>query len=143
MFSHGINFSKLWDNKESEFLYYSLPNSEVTFEKKTNGDYDVNFYPIDNNDVTYSALAYGGDAVDRIKAGKSYDYMLIEDDMKEMSGLATLQELQKLKNFDIPVIIMLNKDKDSIKEHYIEDGFTDYLLTDNLEEEIKRIIDKY
>ncbi len=39
--------------EESEFLYYSLPNSEVTFEKKTNGDYDVNFYPIDNNDVTY------------------------------------------------------------------------------------------
>jgi signal transduction histidine kinase/CheY-like chemotaxis protein len=98
---------------------------------------------LNNNDITYSALAYGGDAVDRIKAGKSYDYMLIEDDMKEMSGLATLQELQKLKNFDIPVIIMLNKDKDSIKEHYIEDGFTDYLLTDNLEEEIKRIIDKY
>ena len=98
---------------------------------------------LNNNDITYSALAYGGDAVDRIKAGKSYDYMLIEDDMKEMSGLATLQELQKLKNFNIPVIIMLNKDKDSIKEHYIEDGFTDYLLTDNLEEEIKRIIDKY
>jgi CheY-like chemotaxis protein len=98
---------------------------------------------LNNNDITYSALAYGGDAVDRIKAGKSYDYMLIEDDMKEMSGLATLQELQKLKNFDIPVIIMLNKDKDSIKEHYIEDGFTDYLLTENIEDEIKRIIDKY
>ena len=98
---------------------------------------------LNNNDITYSALAYGGDAVDRIKAGKSYDYMLIEDDMKEMSGLATLQELNKLPKFNIPVIIMLNKDKDSIKEHYIEDGFTDYLLTENLEEEIKRIIDKY
>ena len=60
-----------------------------------------------------------------------------------MINLTIKQALQKLKNFDIPVIIMLNKDKDSIKEHYIEDGFTDYLLTDNLEEEIKRIIDKY
>ena len=36
--------------------------------------------------------------------------MLVEDDMKEMSGLATLQELQKLKDFDIPVIVELNFD---------------------------------
>lgn len=98
---------------------------------------------LNDNKASYSALAYGGDAVDRIKAGKSYDYILVEDDMKEMSGLATLQELQKLKGFDMPVIVMLNSSKDSIKEHYIEDGFADYLLTDNLEEEINRIIDKY
>ena len=98
---------------------------------------------LNNNDISYSSLAFGGDAVDRIKAGKEYDYMLVQDDMKEMSGLATLQELQKLKDFDTPVIVMLNKSKDSIKDHYIKDGFTDYLLTDNVEEEIKRIIDKY
>ena len=63
--------------------------------------------------------------------------------MKEMSGLATLQELQKLKDFDTPVIVMLNESKDSIKEHYIKDGFADYLLTDDVEEEIIRIIEKY
>ena len=98
---------------------------------------------LNNNDISYSSLAFGGDAVDRIKAGKEYDYMLVEDDMKEMSGLATLQELQKLKDFDIPVIVMLNESKDSIKDHYIKDGFDDYLLTNNLEEEVKRIIEKY
>ena len=98
---------------------------------------------LNNNDISYSSLAFGGDAVDRIKAGKEYDYMLVQDDMKEMSGLATLQELKKLDNFEIPVIVMLNSSKDSIKDHYIKDGFTDYLLTDNVEEEIKRIIDKY
>lgn len=98
---------------------------------------------LNNNDISYSSLAFGGDAVDRIKAGKSYDYMLVEDDMKEMSGLATLQELKKIKDFEIPVIVMLNESKDSIKDHYIKDGFDDYLLTDNIEEEIKRIIDKY
>ena len=52
---------------------------------------------LNNNDISYSSLAFGGDAVDRIKAGKEYDYMLIEDDMKEMSGLATLQELSPLQ----------------------------------------------
>jgi CheY-like chemotaxis protein len=63
--------------------------------------------------------------------------------MKEMSGLASLQALKELPDFDTPVIIMLNQDKESIKDHYLEDGFDDYLLTDNIEEEIKRIIDKY
>jgi len=98
---------------------------------------------LNNNDISYSSLAYGGDAVDRIKAGKSYDYILVEDDMKEMSGLATLKELSSLPDFDIPVIIMLNKDKESIKKHYLEDGFSDYLLTEDIENEIKRIIERY
>ena len=95
------------------------------------------------NSITYSALAYGGDAVDRLKAGKSYDYILIEDEMKEMSGLATLQEMQKLNNFKIPTIIMLHEDKERIAKAYISDGFSDYLVIDRLDEELKRIIDKY
>jgi signal transduction histidine kinase len=95
------------------------------------------------NSITYSALAFGGDAADRLKAGKSYDYILIEDEMKEMSGLATLQALQAVKGFDIPTIIMLHEDKERIAKAYISDGFSDYLVIDRLDEELKRIIDKY
>ena len=98
---------------------------------------------LNNNNITYSSLAFGGDALDRIKSGKSYDYIIVQDEMNEMSGLATLNELKKLKNFDIPVIVTLNKDKENIKHHYIEDGFADYILADKLEDELIRIINKY
>ncbi len=93
--------------------------------------------------ITYSNLYYGKDAIDRIKSGKHFDFILVEDEMKEMTGFMTLKEMQKLKDFKIPVIIMLNEDKDHIKDHYLDDGFTDYLLLDNLESELDRIIEKY
>lgn len=95
------------------------------------------------NNITYSCFYYGMDAVDRIKSGKKFDFILVEDEMKEMTGFMTLKEMEKINNFDTPVIIMLNEDKDHIKDHYLDDGFSDYLLIDNLESELDRIIEKY
>ena len=38
----------------------------------------------------------------------------------------------------------IQRDKNSIKEHYIDDySFVDYLLKDNYKDEIKRIKEKY
>ncbi len=95
------------------------------------------------NNIDYSAFAFGGDAVDRLKAGKEFDYIIVEDEMKEMSGMATLQEFKKLKGFNTPVITVLGKNKENIKHHYLEDGFADYILADKLEDELIRIINKY
>ena len=83
------------------------------------------------------------DAVDRIKSGKKYDYIIIEDDMGVISGYETLKRLKTIDNFNIPCIVILNSSKNKIKEHYLKDGFSDYILTDDLRNEIKRIIEKY
>ena len=48
-----------------------------------------------------------------------------------------------IKGFDIPCIVMLNGNKEKIKDHYIKDGFSDYILNNNLKNEINRIINKY
>ena len=96
-----------------------------------------------DNHITYSNLYYGADAIDRIKAGKKFDFILVDDEMKEMSGFMTLKGMQEIEGFKIPVIIMLGKDKENIKDHYLEDGFSDYLLLDTLEPELDRIMEKY
>lgn len=96
-----------------------------------------------DNNITYSNLYYGADAIDRIKAGKKFDFILVDDEMKEMTGFMTLKGMKEIKDFDIPVIIMLNKDKENIKDRYLEDGFSDYILLDTLESELDRIIEKY
>ena len=93
--------------------------------------------------ITSSVLYYGKDAVDKIKSGKEYNFILIEDEMKEMSGLMTFKAMQEITGFHVPTIVMLQKDKDPIKKHYLEDGFNDYLLVDNMENELERIIEKY
>ena len=96
-----------------------------------------------DNHITYSNLYYGADAIDRIKAGKKFDFILVDDEMKEMTGFMTFKGMQAIEGFKTPVIIMLNKDKENIKDHYLDDGFADYILLNNLENELNRVIEKY
>lgn len=136
---------KIYREKEEKTFNYE---SAVTTKKVllVNQDKDITnvlkkIYK--ENDINMSYLLYGMDAVDRIKSGKNYDYIIIQDDMKEISGYETLKRLKELDNFSIPCIVILNSSKDKIKEHYLKDGFSDYILTDDLRNEIKRIIEKY
>ena len=83
----------------------------------------------------------GIDAIDLIRAGENYNLILIDDVMKPISGLETLKKLRSL-DINIPCIIMLDNDKEHIKNHYIKDGFIDYILKDDLKNETNRIIKK-
>ena len=96
-----------------------------------------------DNHITYSSLYSGADAIDRIKSGKKFDFILVDDEMKEMSGFMTFKGMQEVNGFKTPVIIMLGEDKENIKDHYLDDGFSDYILLENIESELDRIIEKY
>ena len=97
---------------------------------------------LNKNDVSYSVLYYGLDAVDKIKSHKKYDFILISDEMKEVSGLSTLKEMQKIKGFNLPCIVMLNESKKGLAKHYIEDGFSDYIINEDIDS-LNKIIQKY
>ena len=98
---------------------------------------------LNENEISGSYILYGGDLIDRIKSGKGYDYILIEDEMKEMNGYETIKKLKEIEGFKTPCIVMLKENKEKIKKYYIKDGFSDYILTRELRSELKRIIDKY
>ena len=97
---------------------------------------------LNKNDVSYSVLYYGLDAVDKIKSHKKYDFILISDEMKEVSGLSTLKEMQKIKGFSSPCIVMLNESKKGLAKHYIEDGFSDYIIIEDIDS-LNKILEKY
>ena len=90
---------------------------------------------------TISFVMNGVDAVDVIRAGERYNLIIVDDDMEPISGLETLKKLKSL-DIDIPAIVMLDSGKEVIKNHYIKDGFIDYILKDNLKDEVNRIIKK-
>ena len=96
-----------------------------------------------NNNVTYTVLYSGDLGIDKIKSGRKYDFILVDDEMKEMSGLMTLKGMQEVKGFNTPTIVMLKEDKEHIKEHYLDDGFKDYLLVEYLDNELDRILEKF
>lgn len=131
------------DSSELEQYEKTVSYRKVLIVSQNKDKLNIIKKKLSDNNITYSSLYYGMDAIDRIKSGKKYDFILVEDDMKEMSGLMTLKGMQKLDDFDMPVIVMLNEDKEHIKEHYLSDGFTDYIILDNLDNELDRIIEKY
>lgn len=95
-------------------------------------------------DIEFLTTMHGNDLVQRVLDGEVFDLIILEDEMKQTSALAILGKLQEAKKgFNTPTIVMLNKNKESLKEHYVEDGFNDYLKKENLEEEFDRIIKKY
>ena len=135
---------KIYREKEDNFnLFNNYSNKRVLVvsqDKKVN---EVIKKVFNESDINASYILYGADAVDRIKSGKKYDYIIIEDDMKEMSGYETLKRLKEINKFNVPCIVILDSNKENIKKHYIEDGFSDYILTSDLRNELKRIIEKY
>ena len=94
-------------------------------------------------DIDVYTSMYGQNCIEKIKDGYYYDLIIMDDDMQPKTGINTLQELKKIHKFKIPVVILLNKNKEIIKEHYIKDGFNDYILLDDLNKELERIVKKY
>ena len=85
-----------------------------------------------------------GDIIQRVKDRESFDLIILEDEMKPLSGYGVFEELKKAKDdFNVPCIIMLAEDKESIKKHYVEDGFSSYIRKQNLEEDFDKVIKKY
>ena len=78
---------------------------------------------------------------EQIKKHEKYDLIILFDDMKP-SGIEVLKSLKEIKGYKTPTVVLLEDNKISIKEHYIEDGFSAYLLLSNINEEVKKL-DKY
>lgn len=93
--------------------------------------------------ISCSFMLYGQDAIDKIKRGKKYDYIILEDEMRGMNGYTILKNLKEIDKFNIPIIILLDKNKENIKQNYLKDGFSDIILVSNLSDEIDRIVSSY
>ncbi|MBQ6547004.1 MAG: hybrid sensor histidine kinase/response regulator [Bacilli bacterium] len=85
----------------------------------------------------------GHDAIDKINSGDKYNLIVLKDDMKPDSAYSILKELKENKKFNTPVVIIIKKDKEFIKDHFIKDGFSDCMIEEKIEDEVKRISEKY
>ena len=94
------------------------------------------------HDIDAVGTMYGLDVVNKVRAGEKFDYIILDDDTVKGSAKSTLDELKEIPKFDTPVIVMLEENKEMIKEHYKEIGFSDYILKDDIETSINEFIKK-
>ena len=92
-------------------------------------------------EVDLEIIELGKEALDKIRGNKRYDLILLDDDIKPLSGLIIMKKLLMIKSFNTKVILLTknNEYKDSYKEY----GFSDVILKPIDEEIFNNIIDKY
>ncbi|MCI5702194.1 MAG: ATP-binding protein [Erysipelotrichaceae bacterium] len=93
---------------------------------------------LENKDYIVDNSIYANDIFDKIKSGEKYKYILIDDSIEERA-LPILNKLKNINGFKTPVIVILNDDTSFIKKHFLEDGFSDYILKSSMKEDIERI----
>ena len=72
-------------------------------------------------------VASGFECLDKINSGNTYDLILMDDMMPNMSGVETLKKLKEIDNFKIPTIALTANAIFGMREKYLKEGFDDYL----------------
>ena len=108
-----------------------VSSSDTEYLKKVTKLLEKKGYHVENS-------IYANDVLDRIRLKENFSCILL-DNMLDIRALEVLKELKKDVKFKIPVVVMLDKDMEFIKEHFLKDGFSDYLLKDNLVSEVNRL----
>ena len=95
---------------------------------------------MDEKEIATINSLYGKDAIDKLKKEK-YELIIIDDELNNESGLNLLKQIRE-ENIKLPAIILLKKEKEFIEKHYIEDGFNDAIIKEEIEKQINKL-DKY
>ena len=83
----------------------------------------------------------GQECLDKINQDNTYDLILMDIMMPNMSGKTCIAELKKMSSFNIPVIALTADAIAGAREKYISDGFIDYISKPFSKEQIKEKLD--
>ena len=130
---------KLDDIFEEESADNNLANKKILVvdDNKLNLKVASKFLE-DYNPIIETALS-GSECIEKVK-NNHYNLIFMDDMMPNMSGVETLQELKKIENFDIPVVVLTANAGEGMKEKYLADGFDDYLSKPIDKDNLKSIL---
>ena len=98
---------------------------------------------LDEKDVDKVITLFGQDCVDKIEHNEDYDLIIIKDELGNETAFEILDKLKQIPRFKIPVIVAINKEKEFIKDHFIEDGFNDCIIFNDDSKQMIDILSKY
>ena len=69
--------------------------------------------------------------------------IIIKDELEEETAYEILNKLKQIPKFKTPVIIAIDKEKEFIKEHFINDGFKDCIILNDDKKSLEEALNKY
>ena len=95
------------------------------------------------NYTNLDACDSGFKCLEKIKNGSSYDIILMDIMMPEMSGTQTLENLKNISSFKTPVVALTADALMGANQKYLNQGFSAYLAKPYTKEQLKNILNKY
>lgn len=95
----------------------------------------------DKGNIVSSSL-YANDVIEKVNKKYKCDLIILDDETSTYSAYDILMELKKIDKFNIPVVIMIDDNKEFIKLHYLKDGFADVIMKSKLTSELERVLKK-
>ena len=84
----------------------------------------------------------GEECLQKIYDGKTYDLILMDIMMPNMSGETAIAKLREIEGFNTPVIALTADAVDGAEEKYLSEGFIDYIAKPFSKDQIKEKLDK-
>lgn len=95
---------------------------------------------IQKYDYDIETSMYANDIFDRIRLDEEYAFIFLDDNL-DKRAIEILNTLKKKKNFKTDIVVIIDKGLEMIKDQFKKDGFKDYILKENLENDLKRILE--
>ena len=93
--------------------------------------------------LNIETVSSGFDCLKKIEEGNNYDLILMDDMMPKMSGVETFKKLQKMDDFNTPVVALTANAIAGMKENYLKVGFNDYISKPIDKKELERVLKEY
>ena len=135
----GINEEKVENIDEIDL---DLTNKKILLvdDNKLNIKVAENVLKIYN--PTIESVYSGKECLD-ILAKNSYDLILMDDMMPEMSGTETMKILKGKESFNTPIVVLTANAIEGAREQYLKEGFNDYLAKPIDKQELIRVLNTY
>ena len=89
-------------------------------------------------------VSNGQDCIYKIKSEEHFDIIFMDQVMPDMSGLDTMKALRGLDGYELPPLISLTANAvTGMKEHYLGQGFDEYLSKPINTTDLEKILNKY
>ena len=93
--------------------------------------------------VEIETIDSGFECIEKIKAGQTYDLILMDDMMPKMTGTETIAKLKQIEGYNVPTIALTANAISGMKEKYMKAGFDGYLSKPIDKLELNRIINDF
>ena len=84
----------------------------------------------------------GFECIEKVKSGKHYDIILLDDLMPRMRGGETLKKLKEIPDFNTPTVALTANAITGMREKYLAEGFDDYLAKPIEKEQLIQVVNK-